>query len=57
MGVDDANEGRADGECVEHVWRLTGMDLSEIGTHMEYQCGRCLAVMIEGPDELAGETP
>lgn len=27
MGIDDRNEGTGEGECLEHVWKLTGVSL------------------------------
>lgn len=56
MGVDDRNEGDEPGECVEHVWAVQGMTLDWDGTHVDYACTRCPAVMVVGPDELAGRT-
>lgn len=49
MGADN------DGSCVEHVWVMAGMTLDFDGTHIDYQCDRCGAVMVEGPGELRGE--
>ena len=43
-----------DHDCVEHVWQMAGMSTAADGTHIDYQCVRCGAVMLEGPDELAG---
>lgn len=40
--------------CVEHVWVMTGMSLSDDGTHIDSECARCGALMVEGPDEIAG---
>lgn len=56
MGADDRNEGGEPGECVEHVWAMTGMTCAAEGTHLDYECERCKAVMVVGPDELAGRT-
>ena len=54
MGDDDRNEGTGPGECVEHVWRMTGMTLDLDGTHIDSVCDRCGALLVEGPDELGG---
>lgn len=56
MGADDRNEGHAAGECVEHVWVMTGMTVAADGTHMAYECDRCEAALVVGPDEIAGRT-
>lgn len=56
MGVDDRNEGHAAGECAEHVWVMTGMTCGLDGTHLAYECDRCEAALVVGPDELAGRT-
>lgn len=55
VGADDRNEGTGPGECVEHVWALAGMTLAMDGTHIDYECARCDAVMVETPGELRGE--
>lgn len=49
MGLDD------DASCVEHVWVMSGMTCDLDGTHIDYACERCGAVMVEGPAELRGE--
>lgn len=49
MGVDD------DQDCPEHVWVMAGMTCDLDGTHIDYACSRCGAVMVEGPAELRGE--
>lgn len=54
MGADDSNEGHGPGECPEHVWVMRGMTLAGDGTHVDYGCARCPAVMVETPDELRG---
>jgi hypothetical protein len=54
VGADDANQGNGPGECVEHVWAMTGMTLAGDGTHVDYSCERCPAVLVVGPDELTG---
>lgn len=48
MGAD------GDADCVEHVWRMIGMTLDTDGTHMDFVCERCPAVMVMGPDQIAG---
>lgn len=48
MAADD------DVDCVEHVWQLSGVTLARDGAHEDYRCTRCPAVMVVGPDELAG---
>jgi hypothetical protein len=42
-------------DCVEHVWVMTAMTTATDGTHVEYGCSRCPAVMLVGPQELRGE--
>lgn len=54
MGSDDRNEGAGPGECVEHVWAMVGMTLAMPGTYVDYECERCPAVLVVGPDELTG---
>lgn len=44
MGLDDRNEGDADGECLEHVWKLAGVTLALDGAHEDYVCLRCDSV-------------
>lgn len=56
MGDDDRNEGSADGECVEHVWKLAGVSLS-LGTVKaaeDYECVRCPAVSMRESGHAAG---
>jgi len=55
VGHDDRNEGAAPGECVEHVWMLAGVVLAGDGAHLDSECRRCGAVMVETPQELRGE--
>lgn len=43
-------------DCPEHVWVLTGSTLATDGTHHDYQCARCGAVTVVGPDEIAGRS-
>lgn len=43
------------GECVEHVWVMTGMVTASDGTHIEQRCTRCGAEVLEGPAQLRGE--
>jgi hypothetical protein len=43
-----------DADCVEHVWVIRGMTLAGDGTHTDYECARCGAVMVETPADLAG---
>ena len=38
-----------DADCVEHVWRLVGVDISMGGSLEEYECRRCHAVMVYKP--------
>ena len=39
-----------DEDCGEHVWRLRGLTLSrEEGSHLEYECERCDAVLLVPP--------
>lgn len=45
----------ADSQCVEHVWVMTAMTTAADGTHVEYECSRCSAMMVVGPAELRGE--
>ena len=49
VGQDDANEGHADGECVEHVWQLRQLVLSREPVR-EYECARpgCDATVVKG---------
>jgi hypothetical protein len=54
VGADDRNEGHGPGECVEHRWVMAGMTLAGDGTHTDYECARCAAVMVETPADLAG---
>ncbi|MDN5931402.1 MAG: hypothetical protein L0I24_10125 [Pseudonocardia sp.] len=54
MGADDANQGNGPGECVEHVWRVTGMTLTAAGAHVDHECERCEALLVVGPEELTG---
>lgn len=54
MGADDANEGHAAGECVEHVWALVEMTTAAGGAYLEKACTRCDAVVLVGSDELGG---
>jgi hypothetical protein len=55
MGLDDRNEGTGPGECVEHLWVEAGITLAGDGTHIDYECARCDALMVETPAELRGE--
>ena len=43
-------------DCPEHVWVLTGLTLATDGTHHDYECARCGAVTVVGPDEIAGRS-
>lgn len=54
MGADDANEGHAAGECIEHVWGLVEVVAGPSGSHVEKACTRCGAVTLVGPHELGG---
>lgn len=49
MGVDD------DRDCVEHVWVMKGATFALDGAHLDYECRRCGALLVEGPDELMGK--
>jgi hypothetical protein len=44
VGDDDRNEGSAEGECVEHAWKLQGVTIALDGAHEDYACSRCPAV-------------
>lgn len=44
MGDDDRNEGSAEGECIEHAWKLRGVTIAMDGAHEDYECVRCPAV-------------
>lgn len=45
VGMDD------DADCVEHVWRLRGVDLTADGSFKEYECAQpgCDAVVLTQP--------
>lgn len=50
MTDDDANEGHAPGECVEHVWQFQQVLLvSGEGATREYSCTRCPALKVVHP--------
>lgn len=56
MGDDDRNEGPADGECVEHVWKLVGVSLGfgTVKAAEDYQCVRCPAVSMRESGRALG---
>lgn len=45
-----------DADCVEHVWVMAGATFAADGTHLDYVCARCPAVMVQTPAQLRGET-
>lgn len=47
MGDDDRNEGPAEGECLEHAWKLRGVTIALDGAHEDYECLRCGALTMK----------
>lgn len=41
MGKDD------DADCAGHVWRVRGATFDDDGSQVDYECGRCGALMME----------
>lgn len=59
MGHDDANEGTAPGECLEHMWELAGVTLAlSDGATRDYRCELCgaLLVAVSGEPDPASPT-
>jgi hypothetical protein len=56
VGDDDRNEGSAEGECIEHVWRLAGVSLSfgKVPAAEDYECRRCGAMAMRESGPAAG---
>lgn len=56
MGSDDRNEGSAQGECVEHVWKLAGVSLTfgTVKAAEDYECVRCEALSMRESGRAAG---
>lgn len=53
MGSDDANEGDAPGECVEHMWRIADFNtvqragIESVGFGITNKCALCGAIWHE----------
>ena len=53
-----SQSGQVDDACPEHAWELVGLRQGADGLLSEaYQCARCPATRLVGPDELGPHSP